>query len=125
VPPVQRKKTQPLIATAFPVLLASLFLIFSALFEVLPGIRATRPQLVLGAIGLLVLFTTGQAIKVVTTPIGKSLLVFTCWFMVCIPFAIWRGGSFGVLINLWYKTALMFVLTAGTNSLITGTARKQ
>ncbi len=116
--PVQQKTTQGAGAAAFPVLLVSLFLIFSALFEVLPGMRVTRPQLVLGVIGLFFLLTTGQAIRVVFTPVGKSLLVFTAWFVVCIPFAIWRGGSFGILINLWYKTVLMFVLTAGLLSTV-------
>src|SRR5260370_42650875 len=85
--------------------------------------RVTRPQLVLGVIGLFFLLTTGQAIRVVFTPVGKSLLVFTAWFVVCIPFAIWRGGSFGILINLWYKTVLMFVLTAGL--LFTGPQTKK
>lgn len=44
--------------------------------------------------------------------------MFTAWFLICIPFAIWRGGSFGVLINFWYKTVLMFVLTAGLLSTV-------
>jgi hypothetical protein len=109
----QQKARERAVAAAFPVLICSLFLVFSALFEVVPGIWRARPQLILGAIGLFVLFTTGEAMRVVMAPIGKSLLIFTAWFVICIPFAIWRGGSFGVLIGLWYKSVLMFVLTAG------------
>lgn len=114
----RQRTTQHTVAAAFPILLASLFLIFSALFEVIPGIRETRPQLILGTIGLLILFTSGQFIRVVTTPVGKSLLIFTVWFLFCIPFAVWRGGSAGLFINKWYKTVLMFILTAGLLSTV-------
>jgi len=114
----QQKARQRAVAAAFPVLLCSLFLVFSALFEVLPGIWRARPQLILAAIGLFVLFTTGEAMRVVMAPIGKSLLIYTAWFLICIPFAIWRGGAFQVLINSWYKSVLMFVLTAGLLSTV-------
>jgi O-antigen ligase len=110
---VQQKPTQRAVAAAFPVLLISLFLIYSAILEVGPGASFLRPQLVLGVIGLCVLFATGQALRVVMTPVGKSLMLFAGWFMLCIPLAIWRGGSFNVFITVWYKSLLMFVLTAG------------
>jgi O-antigen ligase len=101
------------VSWAFPVLVASLFLVFSCLFEVIPGAHYLRPQLILAGLGLLILVPSGQAIRVTMTPVGKSLLIFTAWFMVCIPFAIWRGGSVKIFIDIWYKSVLMFVLTAG------------
>lgn len=111
--PVSKNPKQRAVAAAFPIILISLFLIYSALLEVGPGASFLRPQLLLGAIGLIVLFTTGRAMQVVMTPIGKSLLIFAAWFVLCIPFSIWRGGSFFVLITVWYKSVLMFILTAG------------
>jgi O-antigen ligase len=118
VGPVQQKTNRAVVGAAFPILLICLFLIFSALFEFIPGARNLRPVLVLATIGLLILFTSGQAIKVVATPVGKILLIFTGWFLVCIPLAIWRGGSFEIFIEDWYKTVLMFVLTAGLLSTV-------
>lgn len=112
------KGSKGVVSAAFPLLLVSLFLIFSCLFEITPVIRETRPQLILAGIGLLILFTSGKAMKVVMTPVGKSLLMFTAWFLVCIPFAVWRGGSVGIFLNVWYKALLMFVLTAGLLSTV-------
>ncbi len=117
--PVQQKSIPRAVTAAFPILLISLFLIFSALFEVLPGIRLMRPQLLLAGIGLIMLVISGQVVKVLMTPIARSLLIFTAWFLVCVPFAIWIGGSLTVLINNWYKSLLMFVLTAGLLTTVT------
>jgi len=118
VSPARQTATKGLVSGAFPILLASMFLIFSCLFEVIPGTHYLRPQLILAGLGLLILLPSGEAMRVAMTPVGKSLFIFTGWFMVCIPFAIWRGGSFHIFIETWYKSVLMFVLTAGLLSTI-------
>lgn len=38
------------------------------------------------------------------------VLLLTVWFILGIPFAFWRGGSFEVLTQVWLKTVLAFVL---------------
>jgi len=90
-----------------------LFCVFSAIVEMLPIIRNMRPVLMLATLGLLAVFATGQYTKVLSAPIGQAIAIFTVWFIACIPFAIWRGGSFNVFMDRWYKAALTFLLTAG------------
>lgn len=53
------------------------------------------------------------------TPILPSrelhlMLWMTAWFVVGIPFAYWRGGSFQVLTQEWMKTLLVFFLLTQT-----------
>lgn len=42
------------------------------------------------------------------------MLVLTCWFVIGVPFAYWRGGSFQVLTQVWLKTAVIFFLLTQT-----------
>jgi O-antigen ligase len=90
-----------------------LFSVFTGLPQLIPHIEVVRPILVIGGLGLIVLFVTGRFMTVLMTPIGKALAAFTIWFIICIPLAIWHGGSFGVFVQDWSKSFLGFVLTAG------------
>jgi len=81
-------------------------------------LRPIRPLLVLGSVGLIALALTGRFIKVAMSPIGKILLLFTLWFILCIPLAIWRGGSFNMFAEYWLKSFLAYVLTAGLISTV-------
>lgn len=40
----------------------------------------------------------------------QIVLLLTAWYIVGLPFAFWRGGSFQVFINLWLKTLFIFFL---------------
>ena len=102
-----------LLKGSFPLLVVFLFLIFSAFMEVIPVFGAMRPQLVLATLGLLAVFGTGQFMKVLSTRVGMCFAAFTAWFIACVPFGAWPGGSFHVFIEQWYKAALIFILTAG------------
>src|SRR5215470_14482477 len=102
----------PLLAGAYYLLVMILFSVFSAIFEILPVVRVLRPVLILSTLGLLVVFATGQFIPVLTSRIGMCIAVFTAWFIACIPFGVWPGGSVHVFLEMWYKAALIFVMTA-------------
>ncbi len=106
-------RTNPILRAAFPILVVFLFAVFTGLPEMVGFLRPFRPMLVLGALGLVVVATTGRFRRVVTSSIGKVLVVFTLWFLICIPMAIWHGGSFGVFVDSWAKSFLAYVLTAG------------
>ena len=108
-----QRQSNPFLKASFPLLVVFVFFIFSGLVESLPVIGKLRPQLILGALGLLVVFGSGQFFKVLNTPTGRTIALFTAWFIACIPFGYWPGGSFGVLTDNWYKAALVFFLTAG------------
>src|SRR6516164_5472881 len=103
----------PFLRGSFPLRLIFLFFIFSAVMESLPVLPKLRPQLILAALGLLAVFGSGRFMKVLNAPVGKSIAIFTAWFVACIPFGAWPGGSFWVFTQYWYKAALIFVLTAG------------
>src|SRR5215471_12566954 len=113
------QQPDPLLRGSFPLLQLFLFAIYSAFMEVIPFIGKLRPQLVLATLGLLAIFGSGRFLKVATSRTGICIAAFSAWFLACIPFGAWPGGSFHVLIEQWYKAALIFVLTAGLLTTLT------
>lgn len=113
VSPVQRQRPNPILRVAFPILLFFLFTVFTGILEWTGFLYWARPLLVVGTIGLIVIAVSGRLMPVVLSPVGKILTLFTVWFIFCIPFAIWRGGSFNIFVNLWSKSYLAYILTAG------------
>jgi O-antigen ligase len=113
VSPVQHQRPNPILRANFPILVLFLINVFAGAFELLPVLRVIHLLLLLGIIGLIVIIISGRLKQVVMTPIGVVLTLFTVWFILCIPAAIWRGGSFGVFVDVWSKSYLAFVLTAG------------
>lgn len=108
-----QRQPNPLLKGSFPILVFFLFAIFSACVESVPFVAKVRPQLILAVLGLLAVLATGQFAKALKTPIGKCIAIFTVWFIACIPFGSWPGGSFGVFTEYWYKSALIYFLAAG------------
>ena len=76
--------------------------------EVIPFFGQLRPQLVLAIFGLLAIFGTGQFMKVLNSRVGMCFAAFTAWFLACVPFGAWPGGSFHVFLEQWYKAAAYF-----------------
>jgi O-antigen ligase len=108
-----QRQPNPLVRGAFPLLLIFLVAIFSAFMELVPGAAKVRPQLIMAVFGLLVVLGTGQFMKVLNTPIGRCIAIFIAWFIACIPFGAWPGGSFAVFAEVFSKSALIYFLTAG------------
>lgn len=109
----ERRRPDFVLSIIFPLLVVFLFSVFTGLTEMIPGAGSVRPLFVIGGLGLIALAVTGRVGKVISSPIGKILLVFTIWFILCIPLSIWRGGSLIVFEDYWSKSFLAFVLTAG------------
>jgi O-antigen ligase len=112
---VRRVQRRPntILNAVFPILIVFLFAVFTGLPEMVAVLGPYRPMLVLATVGLIAVVITGRVMKVVMSPIGRVLLLFTLWFILCIPFAIWRGGSFSVFVETWSKSFLAYVMTAG------------
>ena len=109
-----RPPTNPIVRSAFPVLLFFLAVVFSGIFEKAPFLAPLHPLMILGGLALIAVGVGGRLPGVVVhNPIGKSLAAFTVWYIVCIPFARWPGGSASALVNIWSRSALAFVLVAG------------
>ncbi len=54
------------------------------------------------------------AIPVLNSRELRLMLWLTGWFVAGVPFAYWRGGSFQVLTQEWFKTLLVFFLLTQT-----------
>jgi O-antigen ligase len=113
VRPITQQRTSHILNVAFPIVVLFLLAIFTGLPEMLGILRLLHPILVLGALGLIALGVTGRFGQVFQSRTGKVLTLFTLWFILCIPFAVWRGGSFQTFVNEWGKSYLAFFLTAG------------
>jgi len=107
------RQPNPLLRASFPLLVLFLFAIYSATFEMIPGLRYVRPQFIMAVLGLLAIFGTGRFLKVITSRIGMCVVAFTIWFIACVPFGMWPGGSVHIFLEQWYKTALIFLMAAG------------
>lgn len=109
----QQKRLDPVLGIIFPILEIFLFAVFTGLPELIGFLRATRPVLFIGILGLLAVAVTGKFMRIISSPIGKILTLFTIWFIICIPLAIWRGGSLNTFTDYWAKSFLAYVLVAG------------
>jgi O-antigen ligase len=69
--------------------------------------------LIVSSIALLTCALGGGLRKAVDTKVGMLFLVFTFWLCVCTLFSTWRGGSYTMLTELWFKSYLVFLLVAG------------
>ena len=116
--PVRQQRISPLLNVVFPILLAFLFAVFTGTLELVGFLRAVHLLLVVGALGLIAVFVTGRFMQVVLSPVGKLVTLFTVWFILCIPMAIWRGGSFQVFVDIWSRSFLAYILIAGLISTV-------
>jgi hypothetical protein len=95
----------------YVVLVVYLFLIHSRIFDVkfgflhLPGISY---RIILVTMLLSRAFLVG-----LKHPIGRSFYFFSAWFVLSIPFSMWKGGSTGVLMEQWLPAFVMFLSVSG------------
>jgi O-antigen ligase len=92
-------------------LYAFLFLIYSRFLEVVAG-NSFRLPLILGSLACAAALFSGALHRLARSTIARLLFLFTCWFVLCIPFAFWKGGSFGMLTNRWSRSFLIFFAIA-------------
>ncbi len=101
---------------AFAVLWLFTFAVFGRPEDIVASLGILHLPLVLGissAVLLLVALFTGTV--QFRMPRELAIVIFlTCWFILGVPFAYWRGGSFQVLTDLWFKTLLSFFLLTQT-----------
>ena len=45
-------------------------------------------------------------------PLGKVMIAFTCWVALCVPFSVWRGGSFLVFVTTLQALVLVAFMAA-------------
>ena len=110
--PTRQQRPNPIASVPFPLLVVFLFSVFSACLDI-GFLVKFHPLLVIGGLGLIVVFVTGRFTQVVMSPVGRLLTLFTVWFIACIPMGVWKGGSFQVFVDDWSKAFLAYIMTAG------------
>ena len=88
---------------------AFLILAYSRVAEVV-GIGKLHLPLLTGGTAALIALLAGRVQQTLHYWLTRLMVLFTVWFMVCIPFAFWRGGSFNVLVDRWSRSFLVFFL---------------
>jgi O-antigen ligase len=83
------------------------------IFPALGMLHLTFTCGLLAGLAYLVAWVSGKTRPFWTTEMGVVLLL-TGWYIAGLPFALWRGGSFQVLTNVWLKTVLIFFLLTQT-----------
>jgi O-antigen ligase len=95
-------------ALPYVLLLAYVFAATSRVLDfTLPNLHL--PLVLLGSSALLT-FISGGIRPVFSTAAGKMMGLFVVWFMACIPFSQWKGGSFDVLTNELIRSLVVFAI---------------
>jgi O-antigen ligase len=95
----------------FAVLLLFLFLIYSRVFDVkfaflhIPGISLR--------VILVMVLLSRAFLPAVKNRIGMAVLGFTVWFLVTIPFSIWRRGSLELFKETWFGAFVVYLAVGG------------
>jgi hypothetical protein len=55
---------------------------------------------------------TGRMKAILRMPLGKVLIAFTCWVMICVPFSVWRGGSLTIFLITLQALVLVAFMAA-------------
>src|SRR5262249_3933801 len=55
----------------------------------------------------------GAFVHAFNSKTGLFMLAFTLWLVIDIPFSVWRGGSFQLVIENWPKSLMLFIAMAG------------
>ena len=90
-------------------LLVYLFLYCSRIPELIPNAHIgmiLQPVLLVGMI------MTGRVKAILRMPLGKVLIAFTAWVTICVPFSVWRGGSFGIFLIVLQALVLVAFMAA-------------
>ena len=95
-------------------LLVYLFFYCSRIPEMVPAMHAgllLQPLLLIGMI------MTGTTKTIYQSPVGRAMMWFTGWMLLCIPFATWKGGAFDQFTVALQALVLIFFMTAFIRSI--------
>ena len=95
-------------------LLVYLFFYCSRIPEMIPAFHVgllLQPLLFVGMI------MTGTTKTIYGSPVGRAMMWFTGWMVLCIPFATWKGGAFDQFTIALQALVLIFFMTAFIRSI--------
>jgi O-antigen ligase len=110
-PPVS---SSPLEGLASRIMGLCIFAIVSRLPEVMANVIGTSLHMALLLMGasLFIVLLSGRVFDIFEVGVGRYISLFTLWFLFCIPFSIWRGGSFLTFRDNWLPTLAIFFVVA-------------
>ncbi|HUI83759.1 MAG TPA: O-antigen ligase family protein [Candidatus Binatia bacterium] len=111
---VRRQKGPQFYKPFHYLLLVYLFFYCSRIPEMVPWLHI---GLVLQPILLVGMFMTGMEKALFRTDIGRLMTAFTVWVAICVPFSVWKGGSFQTLQLAVQALALLFFMAAFVRTL--------
>ena len=83
--------------------------------DIIPQLAPLHLTFVLGCCaGIAYLVSLFSGMRVLWTAELGIVLALTAWFVLGLPFALWRGGSLQVLAGIWLKTLVIFFLLTQT-----------
>lgn len=84
---------------------------FPEIMDMLTGSAVHSVRIIIG-LALLSIVLFGGDLRAAFSKVGVFLMAFTLWMCACVPFSIWRGGSFRMLRDNWLMALLSFVIIA-------------
>lgn len=95
-----------------------LFFVFTRLPEIIGTYFGTSVRMALLLLGLLLFaaILSGGIQRALSSKPSFAMAALTGWILLTIPFSVWKGGSFRLLVDNWTGSVLAFIVTA---SLIT------
>ena len=96
------------------ILMFYLYLYCSRIPELLPSLHIGMALQPLLLIGMIMTKTTKSLFK---SDIGKTMFAFTIWVGICVPFSVWKGGSFTTWLTTAQALLLLFFMAAFIRSI--------
>jgi O-antigen ligase len=84
---------------------------FPEIMEMVTGSAVHSVRIIVG-LALIATLLFGGNLRSVFTKVGICLIGFTLWMFACVPFSIWRGGSFRMLRDTWMMALFSFIIIA-------------
>jgi O-antigen ligase len=99
---------------AFYLTVVFVFVVYARFPEIMDMVTGSPVHSVRIIVGLAFLATVlfGGDMRAVFSKIGICLIAFTLWMCLCVPFSVWRGGSFRMLRDTWMMALFSFVIIA-------------
>ncbi len=108
----ERPGESSLSGLAYSSLLGFLFVATSRVLDfTLPSLHL---PLILAVLSATLALISNGVLPAFSTKTGKMVGLFTLWFIMCVPFSQWKGGSFNVLSEDLSRSFLVFLMVATT-----------
>jgi O-antigen ligase len=86
---------------------------FPEIMDMVTGSAVPWARIIVG-LSLLATLLFGGELRAIFSKVGVCLIAFTLWLCLCIPFSVWRGGSFRTLRDFWVLSLFSYIIIASS-----------